>query len=389
MKYLEIPAVCGLLTINHVATGSFYMVESVNIHDAAIMANGQLKLGKYQNPKLQALYNESPELDYTYVECVDKAESKATRQAIMAVNYGNDKLLNQQDWPKLVGTYELQHTSGMVYVGATDDIIKQNSYQYTLLRGNKHKSPHMQKLYNEDPDSVSFVFSVCRDKEQARLVADKRMQQLKERGLLLNKKSVSRVPQGIHVYRLVFPDGSYYVGSTRDLPARMTHHKSEMNNGRHPNSRVLEKWKEFGTFTHEVYPFDNIEDARLIEKATIQDNRADPKCLNIVDTGIPANLRYLNMDNEEQRNAYIKHQRTVINRDRMIREVGTAAAKGKWKDPESLAKRSGAGNPFAKRLMVDGLEYGAFVLAMKELGVSRTTLKKRLDDPEDTAVYYI
>lgn len=53
----------------------------------------------------------------------------------------------------------------------------------------------------------------------------------------------------------------------------------------------------------------------------------------------------------------------------------------RWSDLLVRAKRRGAGNPFAKKVQVDGKVYGSVKDAVKATGISEKTIRKRANDP--------
>lgn len=50
----------------------------------------------------------------------------------------------------------------------------------------------------------------------------------------------------IAVYKLLFKDGSYYIGSSSQLQRRLDYHKRTMQKGYHSNPLIQAKYKELG-----------------------------------------------------------------------------------------------------------------------------------------------
>lgn len=89
------------------------------------------------------------------------------------------------------------------------------------------------------------------------------------------------MPSG-KIYRLVFPDGSYYIGSTfLDLEKRLYYHKCKHYT---ETSRVYAKWREVGRNAVTIELLTEVEGDRL-DLETIEDEYLlscldDEQCLN-------------------------------------------------------------------------------------------------------------
>ncbi|AEH03502.1 endonuclease [Pseudomonas phage PhiPA3] len=396
MHYLDIPAVNGVLTISHVATGSFYMVCATNIRDAAINANGQLRLGTYQSPKLQELYLQSDELDFTFIETADKEESRSIRQKVMAENYGNDKLLNQQDWPKLTGVFKLEHSAtGKLIIGTTQDIIKQHSYQATLLRTGKHKCPEFQSLYDPEvgTSAFKFSFSICTDKEEAKSVAQEWIKDAVKRGVYLTGSTVKpakveEVGKLCGVYRITFPaTGHFYIGSSGHVRQRLAHHKSRLKAGLHASSQVQECYNNNGgEYTTDTIYTDTRDEAYALEQKLIDLHQVDPLFLNF-GSDVKSVVKDL-WANPEYRDRIINGSVKSV-RDPERRKAYGEKMKAYWATPEAKAKRMGGGNPFARKVSVFGIVYGSIMDAVRAKALPDAKLRQRLKDPEDKEVFYV
>jgi len=102
-----------------------------------------------------------------------------------------------------------------------------------------------------------------------------------------------------HVYRIEFPDGHFYIGSTtKSLKQRLQEHKSQkikqdkwlLDNGWMPQTRFDMYIRKYGWNNPSIYAHTSCEvsnsstsnsnELRKIEQSVIKANFSDPKCLN-------------------------------------------------------------------------------------------------------------
>lgn len=77
------------------------------------------------------------------------------------------------------------------------------------------------------------------------------------------------------VYRIVFEDGSDYIGSSKNIVGRISSHKSLLNKGRHPNRGMQELWDAGLSIKAEVIDFCRTGVLLSIEQSAI--SALDPK----------------------------------------------------------------------------------------------------------------
>lgn len=83
------------------------------------------------------------------------------------------------------------------------------------------------------------------------------------------------------VYRLDFPEGYYYVGSTCDLPGRVSVHKSTMRAGVHRNPRIREKtWGPDSFSVQVLFTAASREEVQTFEATCLAAGAKDTYCLN-------------------------------------------------------------------------------------------------------------
>jgi hypothetical protein len=187
------------------------------------------------------------------------------------------------------------------------------------------------------------------------------------------------------VYTLThIPTGQVYVGMTRNYPARKSQHKHHLMLGTHRTHllQVLfkqdsdwENWKWDGFIVADK------EEATLVEQQFIDKYNDRGLLLNTSLIG-RAPIEYL-MTLEENR-----EKRREGNRRYLEANPGTAAERGRkgselrWADRSARRAWEGAGNPFAKRVQVDGVVYGSVKDAQRALGINEKTIRTRARDPQ-------
>lgn len=288
----------------------------------------------------------------------------------------------------LFGVYHLRHIeTGKVYSGKTNNLEKQQRYHYTLLSLGKHKSTECQALYDVTNDPLMFAFDIeiCQDKEQADVVLLTRLKDAREKGLSLNSNRFQLDTPNMGVYKISFSDGSYYIGSSKDIRARVATHDWQLRNSRSSNPRMVEVYKRCGE-KYEVTILEYTANYREAEQAYLDKHHGEVDCLNYASNHNSPVKDLWKMD------IYRARQKDII-ADRWAKEGAKEnygeKMKAYWSNPEAKAARSGGNNPFAKKISVDGVVYGSFKSACTAIGLSRHLLAKRLNNDKDTAVFYI
>lgn len=156
---------------------------------------------------------------------------------------------------------------------------------------NCHKclTPQPIEMYWKDKASKDGLFSVCKtcgrennatkyhrdiDKERERNAAWHKANKL-------HRASKRAALQRWVVYRLDFPDGRFYFGSTNDLPRRVSVHKTLMRKGTHRNPLIRREGYGPDSFVVQVVAdVDSKQQARNGEARFIDDHIGHPLCLN-------------------------------------------------------------------------------------------------------------
>lgn len=86
----------------------------------------------------------------------------------------------------------------------------------------------------------------------------------------------------IGAYILKFEtSGKFYIGSAKDITARIARHVRDLKSGLHHNTGVQEQWDKKHPFTELVYPTDTREEAFEIEQHLLDVHKGSPNLLNV------------------------------------------------------------------------------------------------------------
>lgn len=286
------------------------------------------------------------------------------------------------------GMYEVRHVpSGKVYVGTSVDLAKQYRYQYTLLRTGKHKSPECQELWNRDgSEAFSFSFSVFDEMSEAETLAKTWIANYRKLGTSLNSERVKFDKPNIGVYRIKFPDGTFYIGSSKDIRGRIAHHKWACANGKSNHPSLMRAYvKNDGVFELDIIETKE-SDIRITEQKLLELHVGQTNCLNYSKnaTSVIDDL----WANPEYRERMINGA-NVRRRSDQGRQNYSEKMKAYWATPEAKAKRMGGGNPFARKVSVNGIVYGSVMDAVRAGVMSDSKLRKQLKDDTITDVFYV
>jgi len=376
----------GLTLIRHKPSGCFLLATG-DVRKVIRDSLNYLKTGRYHNPKLQALFKHEDEIEYEYSYTDD---ARGLRATIMKDYYGDHRILNNADWPKWNGAYKLVHKpSGSFYVGAVTDLIKARSYQATLLRTGKHKSQAFQALFDESKsfDDIGWEWAICSNIEEAESVA--KLWKAENDELCLNSKRFHGGVGNLGVYVIKHDvTGCYYVGSAANLRGRWSTHQYHFKNGTHVNARLKAHTKKHGNlWSVEYSPTETREEAYHLEQLLITRGKRDPLMLNLSDNA-KSSITFVMKDPRIKRRAKalaalaMKRPEVIEKRNKSLRD--------RWANDETLkGSRTGALNPFAKRIMVNGVVWGSLNDAIRSGTVKESFLRKALKDPTNKDVYYL
>lgn len=186
------------------------------------------------------------------------------------------------------------------------------------------------------------------------------------------------------VYKLRHkPSGKIYVGMTGNLKIRQAHHRHLLRFNKH-NTPALqelynqdpspESWGWSGSIVS------TREEALELEQLTVNELHASGLLLNgSLDTKAPI---VYNMQSPEYRERQRQGQLRMVeaNREAFVERVREQAKK-RWSATATRKAWEGAGNPFAKKVKVDGVVYGSVKDAQRELRINEKTIRTRARDP--------
>lgn len=182
------------------------------------------------------------------------------------------------------------------------------------------------------------------------------------------------------VYRLThLPTGKTYIGMTSNFGSRKAQHLHLLRNGKHLTSALMDlytKDPDQGNWEWSGVIVATKEEAILNEQLGI-DELVEKKLLLNTSLNGRAPIAH-HMENEEYRENQRKRSReyALENPDAMS-ERGKKGLETRWKDRSSRRAWEGAGNPFAKKVKIDGVVYGSVKDAVKAVGICEKTIRTR------------
>lgn len=179
------------------------------------------------------------------------------------------------------------------------------------------------------------------------------------------------------------PTGRFYVGSTGDSIRRQQDHKMRLRNGNHYNRGFQDCFNQtpsFDSFKWEFFIFDELEDARKHEQKVLDESQNNPLLMNHTSS---VRSPISGLMNDEVRARAVEGIRRTAKTDR-YRKLMSDSLKKAWAESDRRQRRSGGGNPFAKPVWVDGVEYAAVNDAKRALGINEKTIRTRArsNDPK-------
>ncbi len=192
------------------------------------------------------------------------------------------------------------------------------------------------------------------------------------------KKLFADRPKEPVMYRFTHvPTGAFYVGSTNDFPNRRNGHIGGLRNQRHACHSLQRMWNadpDLENWSWSVVLCSSREHAYKEEQAVMDVFKGSNLILNeSLDAYSPITGVINRPDvRAKLRNTALRERRTYDYRDKQ-----SALMKAVWSQPGRREARAGAGNPFAKAITVDGTTYGSVKDAVKAVGISEKTLRKR------------
>jgi predicted GIY-YIG superfamily endonuclease len=292
---------------------------------------------------------------------------------------------------KQIAAFRITHVpTGKYYVGFTSDLAKQVRYQVMLLRNKKHKAPSFQQAFDstDQEDPLSWKIVITSTTDEAKALLEKWLVDNCDDPLLTNVKKSRLAQNKIGAYVVIHaPTGKFYIGSSEDTHGRYSHHMWALKEGRHKNSALQELYTgDLTEFKRECIYTKTRETAYQVEQDLITANLNNPLCLNIANnarSSITSVMEDVKMKQlaKERRIEALKRPETIAKRNASLRK--------RWEDNSLRETRMGGNNPFAKKIMLDGKEWGSLNDVIRAGVYSRYRLENRLNDSTDTACYYL
>ena len=186
------------------------------------------------------------------------------------------------------------------------------------------------------------------------------------------------------LYRLRHkPTGSFYIGSTKDYNGRRATHLWALKNKQHKNTKLQNLWDNSDTdndWEWDAWIFNKREEAYSEEQKILDENKDSSLLLNMVFDSRSSITDIMKRPNQMKRSieGSLKwYENLSEDKKEALHKRLHKAAKDYWTEDAKKA-RMGAGNPFARRMSIDGVEYGSLKSAAKALGITDKTIINRI-----------
>lgn len=205
-----------------------------------------------------------------------------------------------------------------------------------------------------------------------------------------NKHSIKKQEDDglFYVYKLLHkPTGSFYIGSTKDYLGRKSTHLYNLRRGRHVNHKLQNLWRNSNEDQWEwhVWVFEEREEAYSEEQKELTKYADSSLLLNVVLDAKSPISHLMKQDGFKDMLAKSRAEhlmRLTEDETQLLRQKWSDASKKYWATGDNRKDRMGAGNPFAKKVSVDGIIYGSVKDAQKALGINEKTIRKRANSPD-------
>lgn len=185
-------------------------------------------------------------------------------------------------------------------------------------------------------------------------------------------------------YKLVhIPSGKFYVGSTKDPYGRKAAHLWRLRNNRHYCKKLQELWtvdNSESNWRWEHTLFNTRDEAYIHEQSILNENIHGEYILNTVfDAKSPMatlmyNPEYMAIVRQKKIDKYSSY--STEERKALSEKMSICILK-RWNSGDRRQKWSGGGNPFAKKVMINGVVYESVKDAQRELCINEKTIRTR------------
>lgn len=156
------------------------------------------------------------------------------------------------------------------------------------------------------------------------------------------------------VYKLIFPDGTFYIGCTKNLKKRLREHNFYGKNKKN-HQRVSSKINQYGInnfITETLFSIENKELAFKLERKIILSNKENSLMLNSIE--FPISFR-------------TKH--SILGKKRMTSEVASKMSKKLWSNPDkrklmSKISKDRSSSCIMRKMAIDAVNKRPFIVAI-------------------------
>ncbi len=164
--------------------------------------------------------------------------------------------------------------------------------------------------------------------------------------------------------------GSEYVGSTKNISARINGHRWRLFNNQHPNKNLQKEFNDCedkNNFIIHISPEETVDIARDREQMSLDKNFGSDHLLNISNNARAPALGY-------DRTLTIEKMKKTKNTEE-YRAKTSRDSIARWEDPVIRKKTIAS---MGQNVVVDGIRYGSVREASRETGAGIKTIRDRL-----------
>lgn len=184
----------------------------------------------------------------------------------------------------------------------------------------------------------------------------------------------------VAVYKLTHvPTGYFYVGSSGDVRNRVTAHLSHLKLNRSTCSKLQAHWNTHPTLAEWKLTYEEVgtrKEALTLEQTLLDTHWDTGKLLNSSRLAIPVITNHLTPEAIARRNESL---RATVSTDE-FRAKRSAVSKRTLSDPTVLAKLSGDNCKTARAVFVDDVRYCTVREAVKQTGLSNKVIRRKAND---------
>lgn len=175
------------------------------------------------------------------------------------------------------------------------------------------------------------------------------------------------------------PSGKVYVGMTGNFRNRKNHHKHLLRQGNHTTPLLQAQYNQdpdWDNWTWTGFILSTKEEAIAMEQTKIDEFEKAGLLLNGSLLG-QSPIEYVMAQAENKRRQLEGTRDYIAKNPEKPSENGRKGCEKRWADKSNRQAWKGAGNPFAKKVKIDGVVYGSVKDAVKAVGIGEKTIRTR------------